>query len=309
LYQCIECHQVFSETKGTFLEGLKSPLSLIINVLRSRSEGMGFNAVCRVFEISKNTLLDWERRFAGLQGPLLIYALLHTFFTQLIEGDELYTKVEKNRPQEESEGWTVVLMDRASRFIWDLKCGKKDRDLFLSAIQTVIDIAVRTGDLTLVTDGERRYSLLLFEVCQELFHSGRRGRPRKVLRRGIRVRLKNKGSQSHRRGRKRPKYEAPCSEHPETPQNLSNSEIHANHVEAFNASLRRRNSAYRRKMNTYAKKKTGLQRTLDLFWVVHNFIRKHFTTQQVPAVALGILKEGLSWEQILRIQKPIIFCM
>jgi hypothetical protein len=306
LYQCIECHQVFSETKGTFLEGLKSPLSLIINVLRSRSEGMGFNAVCRVFEISKNTLLDWERRFADLQGPLLIYALLHTFLTQLIEGDELYTKVEKNRPQEESEGWTVVLMDRASRFIWDLKCGKKDRDLFLSAIQTVIDIAARTGDLTLVTDGERRYSLLLFEVCQELFHSGRRGRPRKVLRRGVRVRLKNKGSQSHRRGRKRPKYEAPCSEHPETPQNLSNSEIHANHVEAFNASLRRRNSAYRRKMNTYAKKKTGLQRTLDLFWVVHNFIRKHFTTQQVPAVALGLLKEGLSWEQILRIQKPII---
>jgi transposase-like protein len=255
LYQCIECHQVFSETKGTFLEGLKSPLSLIINVLKSRSEGMGFNAVCRVFKISKNTLLDWERRFADLQGPLLIYALLHTFLTQLIEGDELYTKVEKNRPQEESEGWTVVLMDRASRFIWALECGKKGRDLFLSAIQTIIDIAAQTGDLTLVTDGERRYSLLLFEVCQELFYSGRRGRPRKVLRRGVRVRLKNKGSQSHRRGRKRQKYEAPCSEHPETPQNLSNSEIHANHVEAFNAALRRRNSAYRRRTNTYAKKK------------------------------------------------------
>jgi transposase-like protein len=305
LYQCIECQQVFSETKGTFLEGLKKPMSLIINVLKSRSEGMGFNAVCRVFEISKNTLLDWERRFAGLQGPLLIYALLHTFLTQLIEGDELYTKVEKNRPQEESEGWTVVLMDRASRFIWSLKCGKKDRDLFLSAIQTVMDIIARTGDVTLITDGERRYSLLLFEVCQELFRSGRPGRPRKVLRRGVRIRLKNKGSQSHRRGRKRPKYETPCSEHPETSQNVLNSEIHANHVEALNASLRRRNSAYRRKINTYAKKKTGLQRTLDLFWVAHNFIRKHFTTQQVPAVALGLLKEGLSWGQILRIQMQL----
>jgi transposase-like protein len=49
LYQCSECHQVFSETKGTFFEGLKKPISLIINVLKSRSEGMGFNAVCRVF--------------------------------------------------------------------------------------------------------------------------------------------------------------------------------------------------------------------------------------------------------------------
>ena len=224
---------------------------------------MGFNAVCRVFEISKNTPLDWERRFADLRGPLLIYALLHTFLTQRIEGDEVYTKIDQNRPPEESEGWTVVLMDRASRFIWALRCGKKDRDLFLSEIQTVMDIIARTGDVTLITDGERRYGLLLFEVCQELFRSGRPGRPRKVLRRGVRVRLKNKGSQSHRRGRKRPKYEAPCPEHPATPQNVSNADMHANHVEALNAALRRRNSAYRRKTNTYAKKKTGLQRTLD----------------------------------------------
>ena len=307
LYQCIECHQVFSETKRTFLEGLKKPISLIINVLKSRSEGMGFNAVCRVFGISKNTLLDWEQRFANLKGPLLIYALLHTFLTQLLEGDEVYTKIGKNVPADASEGWTVVLMERASRFIWALTCGKKDRDLFLSAIQLLSDIIIRTGDVTLVTDGERRYSLLLFEICQELFRSGRRGRRRRVLRRGVRVRLKNKGSQSHRRGRKRPKYEAPCSEHPETPQTLSNPEIHANHVEALNASLRRRNSAYRRKTNTYAKKKTGLQRTLDVFWIVHNFIRKHFTTQHVPAVALGILKEGLSWAQVLRIQRLPIF--
>ena len=51
LYQCREGHQVFSETKKTFLEGLKTPLSLIIKVLKARSEGMGFNAVCRVFEM------------------------------------------------------------------------------------------------------------------------------------------------------------------------------------------------------------------------------------------------------------------
>jgi len=309
LHQCMECDQVFSETKGTFLEGLKKPISLIINVLQSRSEGMGFNAACRVFEISKNTLLDWERKFADLKGFLMVYALLNTFLNQLIEGDEVYTKVAKNVPVEESEGWTLVLMDRAHRFIWALECGKKDRELFLSAIQILKEIIDRTSDITLVTDGERRYSILLFEICYECFRSGRPGRPRRVLRRGVRVRLKNKGSQSHRRGRKRPKYEAPCSEHPETPQNLPSSAIHANHVEAFNASLRRRNSAYRRKTNTYAKKKTGLQRTLDIFWIAHNFIRKHFTTQKVPAVALGLLKEGLSWEQILKIQRQPAFCI
>jgi hypothetical protein len=117
---------------------------------------MGFNAVCRVFEISKNTLLEWERRVADLKEPLLIYALLHTFLMQLIEGDEVYTKVGKNESADASEGWTVVLMERASRFIGALACGKKDRDLFLSAIQLLTNIISRTGDVTLVTDGERR---------------------------------------------------------------------------------------------------------------------------------------------------------
>ena len=130
LYQCTECHQVFSETKRTFLEGLKKPLSLIVNVLKARSEGMGFNAVCRVFEISKNTLLEWERRFADWKGPVLIYAWLHSFLTPLIEGDEVDTKVGQNGSADASEGGTVVLMERARRCLWALACGKQDRDLF-----------------------------------------------------------------------------------------------------------------------------------------------------------------------------------
>jgi hypothetical protein len=114
--------------------------------------------------------------------------------------------------------------------------------------------------------------------------------------------MKNKGSQSHKRGRKRPKYKAPCPEHPQTMQNIENNDIHANHCEAFNSSLRRRNAAYRRKTNTYAKDEKSLQRTLDVYWVVHNFIRIHFTTKKVPAVVMGIIKEKLSWENIFMIR-------
>lgn len=303
LYRCAICHKVFSETKGSFLEGLRKPLSLIIMVLDARSEGMGLNAACRVFRIAKNTLLNWERKFSDLKEVLMVYSLMHTFLEQVIEGDELYTKVGKNVPVEDCEGWTIVLMERASRFIWVLNCGKKDRKLFSQAMQILRIIIERTNDVTLVTDGERRYGNILFEICHEVVRCGQRGRPPKVLRQGVKIRLKNKGKKSHKPGRKRPKYEAPHREHPETVQDVNNEDIHANHVEAFNSSTRRRNSAYRRKTNTYAKKKTALQRTLDILWVVHNFIRRHFTTRQIPAVALGILDKGLSWEQVLKIQK------
>ena len=303
LYRCGMCRQVFSEAKGSVLEGLKKPVSLIVKVLNARSEGMAFNAACRVFEIAKNTLLNWEHRFADLKETLMVYAFMQTFLVQVIEGDELYTKIGKNVPVEDCEGWTIVLMERASRFIWALGCGKKDRKLFFYAIQIFRNVIERTGDVTLVTDGERRYGNILFDICHEVARCGQRGRPPKVLRQGVKVRLKNKGKRSHERGRKRPKYEAPHPEHPNTRQDFANADIHADHVEAFNASIRRRNSAYRRKTNTYAKKKTALQRTLDILWIAHNFIRRHFTTRQVPAVALGILEKGLSWERVLKIQK------
>ena len=83
---------------------------------------------------------------------------------------------------------------------------------------------------------------------------------------------------------------------------MSDADIHANHVEAFISSLRRRCSAFRRKTNTYAKTVPGLQRILDIIQLIHNYVRPHFTTQQVPAVALSILERGLSFEELMQIQ-------
>jgi hypothetical protein len=264
---------------------------------------MGINAVCATFHVGKNSVYRWQGRLGSVKETLLLYALCHQFVQQFIEGDELYTKVHQNKPPCESEGWTIVLMDRASRFIWELSCGERERSLFESAMQTLSQVIDQTGDLSLFTDGERRYGNLLFEICQEALRTGKPGRPKKVLPKGVKVRVKNKGSPAHKKGRKRPKYQAPHNEHPETEQNIEDDQIHANHVEAFNSALRRRLACYRRRTNTYAKLKASLQTRLDAYWVLHNFVRPHFTTQQVPAAALGILETGLSLWDIFRIQR------
>jgi len=238
-----------------------------------------------------------------LKKTLLLFALTHQFLQQMIEGDELYTRVNKKVAPDESQGWTVVLMDRATRFIWDMQCGRKDRKLFKNAMRLLCHVIEQTGDLTLLTDGERRYGSLLFELCSEALRTGKRGRPKKTLRQGVKVRLKNKGSQRHKRGPKRPKYQAPYPEHPQTAQSLATKEIHANHLEAFNTSLRRRCAAYRRRTNMYAKTTGRLQERLDVYWMVHNFVRVHFTTRRVPAVALGILEHGFSLHELFLIRK------
>lgn len=127
-------------------------------------------------------------------------------------------------------------MERSSRFLWELKCGRKEQQLFQQALTRLSGVVEQTENLTLLSDGERRYGNVLFAICHEVVRAGRPGRPKKRLPKGVRVRLKNKGSKK-RQGRPRKKYQAPVAEHPDSEYAVENHEIHANHVEAFNASL------------------------------------------------------------------------
>ena len=86
-------------------------------ILTALSEGLGINAATRVFSVGKNSIYRWQNRLSSLQQTLMLYSLCHQFIQLIVEGDELYTKIGKNVPSSESEGWTIVLMDRASRFI------------------------------------------------------------------------------------------------------------------------------------------------------------------------------------------------
>ena len=79
-------------------------------ILEALNTGMGINAACRVFKVSKNTLYSWLDRIGSLKETLLLYALCPQFLVHLIEGEEVYTRVHENKPPEESEGWTVGLM-------------------------------------------------------------------------------------------------------------------------------------------------------------------------------------------------------
>ena len=184
IYRCSECGSYFSETKDTFLEGLRTPLSRISMILDALNDGMGINAACRVFKVSKNTIYSWLERLGDLKETLLLDALCHRFIEQLIEGDEVDTRVYENKPPDESEGWTGVLMDRASRFLWELRCGEKTQSLFEKAISTLGQVIDQTDDLSLLTEGERRYGNQLFELCQEVIRTGKVGRPPTTLKKG-----------------------------------------------------------------------------------------------------------------------------
>jgi transposase-like protein len=98
LYRCPECQHCFSETPDTPLANLKTPLSQIVLILQALNEGLGVNAGCRLFRVSKNSLYRWQERLSDLKPTLLLYALCHQFLNLVVEGDELYPKVKKTCP-------------------------------------------------------------------------------------------------------------------------------------------------------------------------------------------------------------------
>src|SRR6266511_1531884 len=76
----------------------------------------------RIVSIS---IYRWQELLSSLKKALLLYALTPQFLQQVIKGDELYTRVQKNVAPDNSQGWTLVLMDRATRFIGEMGCGRK----------------------------------------------------------------------------------------------------------------------------------------------------------------------------------------
>jgi hypothetical protein len=96
--------------------------------------------------------------------------------------------------------------------------------------------------------------------------------------------MKVKGSQG------KPHIEWLKQEHPFTAISPK-SDVHANHHEAQNSSLRRRASGYRRRQNLYAKAVTRLQRVLNMQRMIHNWVRPHWGLgkQETPAMAMGYI--------------------
>jgi hypothetical protein len=125
------------------------------------------------------------------------------------------------------------------------------------------------------------------EVSREYEH-------RKVWRYGLEVAMKIKASQGNRR------VEWLKPEHPYTAI-CDKSDIHANHNEANNSALRRRCSSYRRRQNLYAKNTEGLERTVTVQRLVHNWVRPHLGLgkNKTPVMAIGLYHRPISMLELL----------
>lgn len=204
---------------------------------------------------------------------------------------------ERSFPPSESQGWTINFIERRSRYWLVAQAGKKDTQLFEQGTCTAWQWSKGSQFIRWFTDGEKRYAQQLWTLASVFLKFREYSRAygyRKVWREGLEVAVKVKGSQ----GKKRVEWIKP--EHPYTAISPK-TEVHANHNEAHNSAIRRRCSAYRRRTNTYAKLVNGLQRSLTVQRLVHNWVRPHWSLAKgtTPAMALGLYHRAMKMEELL----------
>ena len=67
IYSCDACGGTFSSASNTPMARLKTPMSVIAQVLSALIEGMGINVVTRLCGVSKNSIYRWQERLSGVK--------------------------------------------------------------------------------------------------------------------------------------------------------------------------------------------------------------------------------------------------
>jgi hypothetical protein len=96
---CNACKQIWVITKGTFFYSLKAPVSLILEVLKLLSEGMGLRAVCRSKSVTPDAVSAWVQKAAKHVREVTVYLERDMHLTQC-QIDEFWSYIlKKSEPE------------------------------------------------------------------------------------------------------------------------------------------------------------------------------------------------------------------
>jgi hypothetical protein len=181
-YQCKRCRRTFSATTDTALYRIHKPEWLVVAVVTLVANGCPLQAVVAAFALDERTVARWQRE-AGLQCKRVHEHIVEAGRVDLlqIQADEIRVKAVGGIY------WLASALEVRSRlWVGGLISHSRDRHL----IRTLL-IRVRSCGpverVLLVSDGLSSYKSQALQVFREPLHTGRRGRPRLVLARGVMI--------------------------------------------------------------------------------------------------------------------------
>lgn len=98
---CNQCDNHWVITKGTFFYHLKTPVKVVVEVLKLLAEGMGVNAVCRVKGVTADSMRSWLAKASDHVEEISAYLQKEMHLTQC-QIDEFWSFILKKSQTERS---------------------------------------------------------------------------------------------------------------------------------------------------------------------------------------------------------------
>jgi transposase-like protein len=179
-YRCTLCGQTFAATKGTPFYRLRTAADLVTTVLTLLCHGCPLQAIVAAFGLDERTVGTWLRR-AGQHCQQLHQAVVQRGQVDLqhVQADELWVKLVGRRV------WMAMALAVPSR-LWLGGVISPHRDLLLiTALVQMVRTCARTPAILVCVDGLASYVTAFLRVFRHPVLTGRRGRPRLVVEKGV----------------------------------------------------------------------------------------------------------------------------
>jgi hypothetical protein len=99
ILKCKTCKQRFSERRGTFFFGLRTPKAEILRALSLLPEKGSIRAVSRVTGFDKGTIVEWIK-LAGKQAKLFNEHFLRDLELTEVQVDEIWAYIKKTKKRQ-----------------------------------------------------------------------------------------------------------------------------------------------------------------------------------------------------------------
>lgn len=179
-YLCHVCGKTFAATKGTPFYRLHKAAELMVIVLTLLSHGCPVQAIVAAFGLDERTVADWQAR-GGDHCQQVHEHLVQQGKVDLqhVQADEIWVKMVGKRV------WMAMAMAVPSRlWLGGVISPHRDRELITNLVKMVRSCALSLAILVCV-DGLASYVTAFLRVFRNPVHTGRRGRPRLVLEKGL----------------------------------------------------------------------------------------------------------------------------
>jgi IS1 family transposase len=292
-YKCKRCGKRFNRRKGTPLEGLRTPIYVIVMAIAMYMCGVGVAMIADVTGKQEKTVERWIRRIAPHCEGLIKQELSkqnHGFTSVYLQMDEFWSYLWRKK----TKVWIWTGIDVVTRLFIAFHIGDRSGDSAKALIETIktrihgVPGLITTDGLEAYVEKIKRYfkGSMYAQVVKE-WEGGRIARVYKMVISSHSLeqvvefisRLKNVGKT-----------------------------VNTSYVERFNLTLRNCLCSLVRRTLAAAKLKGELEGQMFLFQVYYNFIRPHMSLtvgkgrgkeKRTPAIAAGLTDHIWNWEDVL----------